>query len=119
MKIIFQNDNVTLQGVSETHVWFCVTKNVPDKNVYTTTTFPFAFMAQFFMANELIIISHETLHKLADEMNWSQNDNELILINNTGRCGSTLLCQMFGKLPNTNVMSEPWGLLYPHRLLNR
>lgn len=40
------------------------------------------------------------------------SDKELIFIGMTGRCGSTLLCQMFNKLPKTTVMSEPWALLH-------
>ena len=49
-----------------------------------------------------------SLLKLAEE---TQNPKEIIMLFNTTRCGSTLACQMFSKLPNTKVMSEPWPLL--------
>ena len=46
--------------------------------------------------------------KLAQEI---ENPQDIIMLFNTTRCGSTLACQMFSKLPNTKVMSEPWPLL--------
>ena len=49
-----------------------------------------------------------SLIKLAKE---TPNPGEIIMLFNTTRCGSTLACQMFSKLPNTKVMSEPWPLL--------
>ena len=38
-------------------------------------------------------------------------DFNLILLSNTGRCGSTLLTQLFEKLPDTVSISEPEVLM--------
>ena len=35
--------------------------------------------------------------------------NFLNLMHHNFRCGSTLFCQMFDKIPNTRSMSEPWS----------
>ena len=39
---------------------------------------------------------------------------ELVVIHNTARCGSTLLCQMLNNLPKTRVVSEPFSYLVLH-----
>ena len=41
---ILKNDKVTLQGVTETHAYFCVSDD--DKDVYDTKSFPFLFISQ-------------------------------------------------------------------------
>ena len=86
---VLKNDQVTLMGVSESQAWFSVcSKSVYDLN----SGFPFAFMTQFFKSEKLLIVDHETLHEIAAEI--GQLPGNCVLINNTGRCGSTLLCQV-------------------------
>ena len=46
-------------------------------------------------------------------------EGQVIILGNTARCGSTLLCQMFSKIPNTRVMSEPWALAHLHSMFQR
>ena len=107
---ILQNDKITLQGVDETHAWFTVS----DVDVYDTKMIPFCFIAQFVTAKQIVMISHATLNLLAEELPGVGRD--LIMIHNTARCGSTLLCQMFSNLPETRVMSEPWAFMHSHRM---
>lgn len=108
---VLNNDNVTLMGMSKTKAWFCVTS---DYDIYNMDKFPFAFINQFFNSEKLLMMDHATLHSIADSIEDLQGN--CVIINNTGRCGSTLLCQMMKKVPKTKVMSEPWGLLFSHRL---
>ena len=93
-------------GVTPTHAWFCVS----DVDIYDTSIYPFVFISQYVASKSFIIMTHETLHKLAAEISFEKDTRNLILVDNTARCGSTLMCQMFYKLPNTRVMSEPWAL---------
>ena len=54
-------------------------------------------------AQELIIMPIWAFLKLAnDELaNPGSDGRQVIMLFNTARCGSTLLCQMFSRLPNT------------------
>ena len=70
--------------------WFSVTNTLSD--TYGLGKFPFSFMAQFFKAKKILEVNHATLHKIADKI--EKLEGNCVLINNTGRCGSTLLCQV-------------------------
>lgn len=110
---VLKSDNITLHGVNSTHAWFCVSP--PNIDVYDLKMFPFAWVAQFLMAQQLIIMPLWALNQLADELPTPGGDGkEVIVLANTARCGSTLLCQMFNNLPNTRSMSEPWALCKAH-----
>ena len=84
--------------MDETHAWFCVTEK--SVNVYDLNKHPFIGNAQFFLAKELIIIPLWSFIKLANQ-GVSPNDVDIIIFFNSARCGSTLACQMFNKLPKT------------------
>jgi hypothetical protein len=99
-ELILNSDKVTLMGISPTQVWFSITTKT---DVYGLGKFPFVFMGHFFTAEKLLIIDHKTLHRLAEKLGDPQGN--CILINNTGRCGSTLLCQVNNKL-NIPIMLE-------------
>ena len=70
--------------------WFSVTNTLSD--TYGLGKFPFSFMAQFFKAKKILEVNHATLHKIAEKI--EKLEGNCVLINNTGRCGSTLLCQV-------------------------
>ena len=89
-KYILEHDNVTLQGITQTHAFFCVSE--PDVNVYDTSKGPFLWIKQYLAAKKLVVIPHSTLHRLAAEVG-DPIDRKLTIINMTCRCGSTLLCQ--------------------------
>ena len=101
---ILQDDHITIQGATSTHAWFCVS----DEDVYDTKKYPFVFSSQFYTSKQFVIVTHETLHKLADDLSFDDDKRNLIVIDNTARCGSTLACQMFAELPHTRVISEPF-----------
>lgn len=84
------NDKVTFMGADEKQAWFSVTKATDD--VYDTKKFPFAFIGQLMLSEKLLIVDHATLHRIADKLD-SPSGN-CIIMNNTGRSGSTLLCQV-------------------------
>ena len=77
-------------GVSKDKAWFSVTKSSAD--TFGLKHYPFAFMAQFFKAEKLLMVDHATLHRISGKI--KKFDGNCIMINNTGRCGSTLLCQV-------------------------
>lgn len=110
---LMENDNITLKGVTPTHAWFVVSK----EDVFEMNT-PFSWITQFFKPYQFVIVSHKTLHRLASE--YPANDGrKLVLIDNTARCGSTLMCQIFSRLPDTRVMSEPLSFLEPYNMYNK
>merc|ERR1719186_988681 len=102
---ILKQSNVTLYGVTRSHVLFCVTK--PDVAVYSSS-FPFVFLGQHFSAEKLVVMPIEYFHQLADKM--GDPTIPVTVLNNMGRCGSTLICQMLSRVPRIRVMSEPWPL---------
>ena len=72
------------------------------------------FMAQYDLANKLVIMPHSSFNRLAAEMG-DLNGNKVTFVNMTARCGSTLLNQIMSKIPKTRSMSEPWVLVHIHR----
>ncbi len=67
-------------------------------------------------AEKLVIMPLSSFHRLASEEagNPTADGRRLTLINNTTRCGSTLLCQMAATVPGVRVLSEPWALNNAH-----
>ena len=110
-RYILENDNITLQGMTPTHAFFCVSE--PDVNVYDTSVFPFLWVKQYLTAKKLVVIPHSTLHRLAAEVG-DPTDRKLTLLNITCRCGSTLICQMINTVPRVRTMSEPWSFNHLH-----
>ena len=78
-------------ALDEHQVWFSVGCQASD--VYDLTIFPFAFMSQYYTSEKILMIDHSTFHKIAEKSGGPIEN--CILINNTGRCGSTLLNQVF------------------------
>ena len=60
-KYILEHDNVTLQGITQTHAFFCVSE--PNVNVYDTSKGPFLWIKQYLAAKKLVVIPHSTLHR--------------------------------------------------------
>ena len=90
IEFVLNNDGVVLMGVSKNKAWFSITQSSAD--TFGLNHYPFAFMAQFFKAEKLLMVDHATLHEIAEKI--KQFDGNCIMINNTGRCGSTLICQV-------------------------
>ena len=83
--------------------------NGPNKDVLKHTTGPFMYINQFKMCSELIRMPLESFLRLADQV--GDPKGKLVILSNTGRCGSTLLTQLFEALPHTVAISEPEVLL--------
>lgn len=60
-KYILDNDNVTLQSVTDKHAVFCVSD--PEFNVFETKMAPFVWIIQYFKAQRLIIVSHDVFNQ--------------------------------------------------------
>ncbi len=104
-RYILESANVTLMGVEKDYALFCVSD--PDVDVYDTKKFPFVYYSQFYQSRKLVILPVESFHRLADEL--GDPKVSVALLNMTARCGSTLLAQVFHRVPNTRSMSEPWA----------
>ncbi len=68
---------------------------------------------------KLVIVPFWALHKLADKLGDPPEGVEVIGIGMSARSGSTLLIQMFNKVPRTVALSEPAALVHAHEWFNR
>jgi hypothetical protein len=66
---------------------------------------PFYYQRQFELATRLISLPYENAHWIAGQIQPQFED--LILIFSVGRCGSTLLSKIWGRLDDTLSLSEP------------
>jgi len=105
--LILSAEHVTLLGVNQTHAWFCVTD--PAVDVYSSSAGPFVFANQYFLADRLVIVTLDTLHQMADCA--GDPTVPVTILDNMGRCGSTMVCKVLSQIPGLRVMSEPWALL--------
>ena len=96
--------NVTLLNVDAKYAVFAVVQG-PNKDVLKHTTGPFMYINQFNLCSELIRMPIESFLKLSDQI--GDPKAKLVILSNTGRCGSTLLTQLFEDLPHTVAISEP------------
>ncbi|KAI8518367.1 hypothetical protein Bbelb_043840 [Branchiostoma belcheri] len=68
---------------------------------------PFFFQAQRENAEELLLIPFDTLPAVADAVRKQAAAARNILLHNTGRCGSTLLCKAMEATTEVQAVSEP------------
>ena len=68
-RYVLQHDNIIIMGCSPTHVWFSVTDpNKPQENLLINRNSPFLYVGQLLFSQKLIIMTHESFHKLAQEL---------------------------------------------------
>jgi hypothetical protein len=96
-------DNVTLYSVSRTQATFVETPS--DMDVLSSKHAPLVYLTQFYNAGRTITIPNWAFKELADEV--GDPDAEVTILPNTGRCGSTILSQMFEACPAVVSISEP------------
>ena len=91
---------------------YCITKKVAifvetgeNVKIYSSDENPFLYLAQYTRGINVIKMSIHTFHTLADSI--GDPIIPVIWLSNIGRCGSTMLCQVFEKVPGTVVLSEP------------
>ena len=95
--------NVSLYCVSRTEAVFVETpENI---NLYSSDENPFLYMAQFYRSTVVIRMPIETFHNLAGTIGDPRIP--VIWITSTGRCGSTLLGQIFEAMTGTVTLAEP------------
>ena len=116
-RTVLGKDNVLLAGCTPTHAWFSITE--ANEDLTDVEKHPFMIISQFLAPKKLLIMSHGSLNKLAKSMDEPTKDREVIIISMMARCGSTLLCQIFNKLEDTKVLSEPWTLCHAHDWYNQ
>jgi hypothetical protein len=101
--IILESSYITLYCLDDQEKQAIFVETVED--ISQLSQAPFFYQAQVEKAQRLLAISYQDLHQLAQSID-EPLDN-LILIYNVGRCGSTLLHHVFNRLDNTLSFSEP------------
>ena len=95
--------NVSLYVLTNKEAIFVETDE--DVNIYSSKVHPFFCVAQFLYARSVIKMSIADFVELAERIGDPMVP--VIWISNTGRCGGTMLCQIFESVPGTLVMHEP------------
>ncbi|ELT94410.1 hypothetical protein CAPTEDRAFT_197505 [Capitella teleta] len=99
-------DCVTLYQITESNAIFVETP--PDLDVTLSDVASFMRVAQFQHAKRLIYMPIESFHKIGQQLGRPKAN--ITFVNNTTRCGSTVLLQMFEKTGHCRSMSEPDAL---------
>ena len=74
-------------------------------NIYSSDVLPFLMAAQFLKAIKVIKLCVKDFVKLAEKI--GDPTVPVIWMSNTGRCGGTMLCQVFESVPGTLAIHEP------------
>lgn len=98
---ILQDPTITLYCLDDATKQAIFVQSAPDADLMQH---PFFYQAQFEHARRLFAVSYETLHQLAAAL---PADKKLLLIYSVGRCGSTLLSQVFDSVEGILSLSEP------------
>ena len=93
---------VSLYAITKYEAVFVETP--PGKNIFQSDINPFLYIAQFKHCERVITMPIKSFHRLAREMGGTSSP--IIWITNTGRCGSTIVGQIFESVPGTILMSE-------------
>ena len=67
--------------------------------MYNIKRAPFIWITQFHSADRVVSMPLKSFHRLADEIG-DPTCHSVTLLGMTGRCGSTLTCQMMARVPN-------------------
>ena len=100
------NRNVSLYAITKDVAVFVETPECID--IHRSDVHPFLYMAQFVQCKRVITIPIQFFHRLAGEI--GDPSCQVILLSNTGRCGSTIVGQIIESVPGTLLMSEPDAL---------
>ena len=94
---------VSLYAVSASEAVFVETPE--HVNIYSSDENVFVMFAQFEWCIKVIKVPVRAFNRLADKV--GDPKVPVTWMTNTGRCGSTILCQVLEKVPGTLVMCEP------------
>jgi hypothetical protein len=100
-KAIIENPNISLYCLDPENQRAIFVETPSDIDIYQP---PFFYQAQYDYAQKLFAVSFEELSQLVQNINPIQN---LVLIYSVGRCGSTLLSNVFNQLDTVISISEP------------
>ena len=102
LQTIAQNPHITLYALDHFSKEAIFVETPPNVDLAER---PFLYQAQYDHAIRLYSMNYKSFLKLADLVR--QPDKPLILIHSVGRCGSTLLSNVFNNLPDVLSLSEP------------
>ena len=102
LKSIAHNPNITLYALNHFTREAIFVETPPEIDLAEA---PFLYQAQYDNAIRLYSMSYKSFLKLAEIVR--QPNKQLILIHSVGRCGSTLLSDVFNNLPDVLSLSEP------------
>ncbi len=111
-EVVLRHKNMTLMSVEKEYALFAVSD--PRVDVYDPTKFPFVAFDQYRQAEKMIVVPIKSFHRLADEL--GDPKVPVAMMGMTARCGSTLLIQMFNRVPGIRVLSEPIATISIHEL---
>jgi len=96
-ELILENPHVTLFACERDAAWFCWTLGGDD--IYRTAKYPFVFTAQMDRAIKVVRLPIAEFHRIASVADGERKRRGVTVgvIAMSGRCGSTLLTQMFAK----------------------
>ena len=94
--------NVSLYAITTREAVFVETPAGMD--IYKSDVNPFLYMSQYRHCHRVVTMPIESMHKLASEMGRLSRD--VVWLSNIGRCGSTIIGQLFEDIPATLVISE-------------
>ena len=103
-------DHITLYTITPTEAVFVECD--PQVDVTHSSTHFFFYSAQHIHARRIIRMSMGSFIRLADQL--PDQNSTMVFLNNTGRCGSTLFCQMFEQTGHTASLS-PFSLVISWR----
>ena len=95
--------NVSLYSVNKQEAIFIETDE--HINIYSSDVNPFLCFAQFEHSKYVMRMPTYSFHSLAQKI--VTPDIPVVWVSQTGRCGSTLLCQILESIPGTLLISEP------------
>ncbi|XP_013421147.1 uncharacterized protein LOC106181336 [Lingula anatina] len=98
-------DDVTLMFLDENEAYFAQTPL--SVNIFSSDLSPFLYTALFNHVYRLIVMPISSFHRIADEI--GDPKTKVLLLSNTGRCGSTAVTQVLESVPRVVSMSEPDG----------
>ena len=98
--------NVSLYSITKDVAFFVETPDGID--IYSSDFRPFLYMTQFQQYQSVITMPIQSFHKLAEEI--YDPSCQVILLSNTGWCGSSIVGQIIEYVKVTLLMLEPGGL---------
>ena len=95
--------NVSLYRITSKEAIFVETP--ASVNIYSCDVAPFFFISQFLKATKVIKMTIKDFVSLAEKI--GDPNIPVIWMSSTGRCGGTMVCQMFETVPGTIAIHEP------------